>query len=132
MALTPFGQKLRQMRDERGITQKQMARDLGVSAAYLSALEHGKRGIPRWIFVQEIIRVLNVIWDDADELQTLAYRSHPRVTVDTSELSPVATELANTLHETIGVLPDEAMNDLIIRLRAHAANASAKPKPDQS
>jgi transcriptional regulator with XRE-family HTH domain len=41
--MTPFGQAIREMRDERSITQRQMANDLGVSPAYLSALEHGHR-----------------------------------------------------------------------------------------
>jgi transcriptional regulator with XRE-family HTH domain len=42
--MTPFGAKLRDLRLLGGITQKRMAADLGVSAAYLSALEHGNRG----------------------------------------------------------------------------------------
>lgn len=128
MALTPFGKKLRELRDARAMTQKEMARKLGISAAYLSALENGKRGVPRWIFVQEVIRVLNVIWDEADELQTLAIRSDPRIIIDTSDLSPVATELANVLNENIANLSDEAMQDLISRLRATAIQASGSLK----
>ena len=45
--MTPFGQRLRELRRQRGIAQKDMAAALGVSAAYLSALEHGHRGQPR-------------------------------------------------------------------------------------
>lgn len=126
MALTPFAKKLRELRQKRGMTQKDMAKALGVSAAYLSALENGKRGVPRWIFVQEIIRVLNVIWDDADELQELAFLSNPRVTIDTSDLSVKATELANVLNETIGSLPDEKMEDLISQLEAGAGKPQEK------
>lgn len=118
MALTPFGEKLRELRTRNDMSQKDMAAALGVSAAYLSALEHGKRGVPRWIFVQEIIRVLNVIWDEADELQRLALQSDPRVTIDTSDLTPVATELANTLNQSIGSLSDEDMINLIIAINA--------------
>lgn len=128
MALTPFGKKLRELRDARAMTQKEMARKLGVSAAYLSALENGKRGVPRWIFVQEVIRVLNVIWDEADELQMLAIRSDPRIVIDTSDLSPVATELANALNENIANLSDEAMQDLIGQLRAVSMQAASDLK----
>lgn len=95
--MTPFGQKLRELRRERGISQKDMAEALGVSAAYLSALEHGHRGQPSWPFVQKVIGYFNIIWDDAEELENLAWASHPRVVVDTSGLSPKATELANLL-----------------------------------
>lgn len=44
--MTPFGEKLRALRDARGITQAELASALDVSPAYLSALEHGKRGAP--------------------------------------------------------------------------------------
>lgn len=102
--MTPFGEKIRALRSERGITQKQMARAIGVSSAYLSALEHGHRGQPSWELLQRIIGFFNIIWDDAEELQRLASVSHPRVTIDTSGLSPEATALANNLARTIAGL----------------------------
>ena len=53
--MTPFGERLRTLREERGILLKDMAADLGVSATYLSALEHGRRSKPNWSFVQRVI-----------------------------------------------------------------------------
>lgn len=94
-ALTPFGRRIRELRRERGITQKDMAAAIGVSTAYLSALELGQRGLPAWYLVQRIIAFLNVIWDEASELERLAQLSHPRVKLDTEGLGPEATELAN-------------------------------------
>ncbi len=126
--MTPFGERLRELRAERNMTQKELAKKIGVSAAYLSALEHGKRGTPRWILVQQIIASLNIIWDDADELQGLALRSAPRVTIDTTDLSPRATELANLLASGIEVLSDENIEDLRIRLDAAIRNSAAIPK----
>ena len=123
--MTPFGERLRELRAERGMTQKQMAAAIGVSAAYLSALEHGKRGTPRWILVQQILACLNVIWDEADELQRLALRSAPRVTIDTSGLSPRATELANLLASGIDILPERELEEL--RLRLEASIRMARP-----
>ena len=82
--MTPFGIRLRQLRSERGIALKDMAEALGVSAAYLSALEHGRRGRPTHAMVVAICAQLNIIWDEADELARLARLSHPRVTVDTA------------------------------------------------
>ncbi len=99
--MTPFGEALRRLRAERGVTLKEMAAALGVSAAYLSALEHGRRGRPSWRLVQRVITYFNIIWDDAEELAELARLSHPRITIDTSGLSPQATKLANLLSERI-------------------------------
>jgi len=116
--MTPFGERLRELRAERGMTQRQMAEAIGVSPAYLSALEHGKRGTPRWILGQGIIACLNIIWDEADELQRLAMHSAPKVTIDTTALSPKATELANLLASGIDVLGEEALEDMRLRLDA--------------
>ncbi len=107
--MTPFGQKMRELRAERGLQLKDMAAGLGVSPAYLSALEHGKRGRPNRRFVHRICQFLGVIWDDAEELQRLADLSHPRVVVDTSGLSSQATEFANRLAEKIAELPEDAI-----------------------
>jgi transcriptional regulator with XRE-family HTH domain len=106
--MTPLGLKLRQMRDERGVTLKDMAKALRVSSAYLSALEHGRRGKPTFTLLQKIIAYFNVIWDDAEELQRLAEMSDPKITIDTAGMSPEATELANRLARDIGKLePDD-------------------------
>ena len=99
--MTPFGIRLRALREERGITAKEMAAGLGVSPAYLSALEHGKRGRPNKRFVHRVCQYLGIIWDDAEALQEIAGLSHPRVVVDTGGLAPEATELANRLARQI-------------------------------
>ena len=92
-----------------------------MSSAYLSALEHGKRGKPTWSLLQRIIHYFNVIWDEAEELQRLAELSDPKVTIDTGGLSPEATELANRLARDISRLSPEDFGvlkaELIKRVR---------------
>ena len=114
--MTPFGSRIRELRRVRGATQKEMAAALGVSAAYLSALEHGYRGAPTWAMVQKIIGYFNVIWDEAEELQRLAELSDPRVVIDTSGLSPKATRLANLLAARVRELDEARIDGLIERL----------------
>lgn len=111
--MTPFGARIRDLRLERKLSQKDMATALGVSAAYLSALEHGRRGTPNWAFVQKVIGYFNVIWDDAEELARLAAISDPRVEIDTSGLSPDATRLANLLAEHIRSLDRSQIAEMI-------------------
>lgn len=114
--MTPFGLKLRELRRAKGVSQKEMAGALGISAAYLSALEHGRRGTPTWVMVQKMIGYFNIIWDDAEELQRLAETSHPRVVIDTSGLSPRATELANRLSKDISQLAEKDIEGLLSQL----------------
>lgn len=116
--MTPFGARIRSLRQARGISLKQMAADLGVSAAYLSALEHGHRGRPSWLLLQRICGYLNIIWDDAEELAELAKMSHPRVTIDTAGLSPKATLLANELGRRIDKLDDPKLEQILKLLRS--------------
>lgn len=108
---------MRELRRERGLNQKDMASALGISAAYLSALEHGRRGAPTWALTQKIIGYFNIIWDDAEELQLLAETSHPRIVIDTSGLSPAATELANLLAVKISGMDEVRIRKLIAEIK---------------
>ena len=126
--MTPFGERIRALRRERGATQGEMAKALGVSNAYLSALEHGRRGRPTWQLLQRIIGYLNVIWDDAEELERLAELSHPKVTVETAGLTPGATALANRLAQTVAILSPEDIAALLDALEAAAERGEVRQR----
>jgi len=116
--MTPFGEAVRRLRLRKGVSQKEMAAALNLSPAYLSALEHGKRGLPTFDLLQRIAGYFNIIWDDAEDLARLAESSHPRVRIDTSGLSPAATELANLLAESIERLDEDQLRRLSASIRA--------------
>ena len=128
--MTPFGARLRAIRDERGIALKDMAAGLQVSPAYLSAIEHGHRGKPSRRLVHRICQYLGIIWDEAEALQELADLSHPRVVVDTSGLSPRATELANRLAAQIGTL-SQADLDGFLEALARCRGRDAQDDPSK-
>jgi len=113
--MTPFGLRLRGLREQRGVTLSELAAAVHVSPAYLSALEHGKRGRPSAGLVHQVNEFFGLIWDEAEEMVRLARISHPRVVVDTSGLSPRATELANLLARRIRDLPEDRV-DALLRL----------------
>jgi transcriptional regulator with XRE-family HTH domain len=123
--LTPFGAAVRKIRKERGITQKAMAKALGVSPAYLSALESGKRGKPGFDFLQRVAGYLHIIWDEADDLFRVAAISHPRVVVDTSGLPPEYTAFANRLSAEIRQLGPGTIRDMT-ELLTRTANSREK------
>jgi transcriptional regulator with XRE-family HTH domain len=107
--MTPFGARLRALRASRGVTLKHLAEALQVSAAYLSALEHGMRGSPSAGLVHQVNEYFGLIWDEADELSQLARLSNPRVTVNTAGLTPEQTALANRLAQVIHRLSPETV-----------------------
>jgi transcriptional regulator with XRE-family HTH domain len=127
--MTPFGAKVRALREAKGIALKRMAEDLHVSAAYLSALEHGHRGRPAPGLVMQVCGYLGCIWDEAEELKRLAELSHPKVTLDTAGLSPAATELANRLAVAIRVLPGEVIDRLLAQLKQAGTPAGPPVAP---
>lgn len=124
--MTPLGKRLRELRSQKGATLKHMADEVGVSSAYLSALEHGHRGTPGWLMLQRIIAYFNLIWDDAEDLVALARSSDPRVTVDTSGLDPEATTLANLLATNIADLQPQSLERLIEALKAELRETAIK------
>ena len=111
--MTPFGERVRQLRQERGLLLKDMAAHLGVSSAYLSALERGERGKPTWSLIQGTLHYFHIIWDEADELARLADMSDPRVKVDTAGTSPGATLVANRLAREIASLTETEIEALL-------------------
>ncbi len=57
--LTEFGKELRKIRIDNNEILKDMAVSLGITSSYLSAIEHGKREIPRNL-INEISKVYNL------------------------------------------------------------------------
>ena len=60
--MTPFGVRMRELRRQHNRTQQQQATFLGVSKAYISALEIGSRGRPSGPLVDQICAWLGLIW----------------------------------------------------------------------
>jgi transcriptional regulator with XRE-family HTH domain len=124
--MTPFGARLRALRADRGVTLKQLAEQLQVSTAYLSALEHGRRGAPSAGLVHQVNEYFGLIWDEADDLSRLARLSNPRVTVNTAGLTPEQTALAKRVAQVIHRLPPETVAALHAVLDTTATQA--KPR----
>lgn len=124
--MTPLGEKLRALRAERGMLLKDMAASLEVSPAYLSALEHGRRGVASAGLIHQICHLFGLIWDDADELNALARQSRPRLRLNSAGLTAAQTALANRLAKEFRNLDDDtiqAIQDVLDK---------AKPTPSAS
>lgn len=67
-----FGQRIRQLRQARGLTQRDLAKKAGISYAYVSKLETGSMSPPRHRVIQSLARVLGASDKETDELFGLA------------------------------------------------------------
>ena len=75
--MTPFSYKLRSLRESRGALQKSLAQEIGVSAAYLSALEKGRRTPPHnREFFKKLQHCLELSSTELDELMSSAKATH--------------------------------------------------------
>ena len=117
--MTPFGLKMRSLRAKGGLTLQDQGDFLGVSSAYISALEHGKRGRPSPALVDQICVWLELIWDEAELLKYLAQMSHPAPTVKTASLPPEATFLANLLAQNIDRLSAQQCRQIFEDLQGY-------------
>lgn len=114
--MTPFGDRIRRLREQKGTNLKQMAADLQISSAYLSALEHGRKGLPSPMLLRQICTYFGLIWDDAEELERLAALSDPRVVVDTAGLTPRHTLAANLLARRLPAMTEAELDRLLAAL----------------
>jgi len=67
-----FGQRLRELRKAKGITQRELAQKTGISFAYVSKLETGVMPPPRQKIILALAKVLGANNADTDELFGLA------------------------------------------------------------
>lgn len=107
-----FGSKIRSLREHHGISQRELARSLGVSPAYLSQLESGKKGRPNDRLIHAICHQFGLIWDDADDLFAMADSSHRFVKIDTSDMDERRTALARQLAVRLKSLSGEQLDQL--------------------
>jgi transcriptional regulator with XRE-family HTH domain len=123
--MTPFGARVRSLRAASGVRLVDLASGLKVSPAYLSALEHGRRGAPSPGLVHQVCEFFGLIWDDAEELARLARISHPKVRIDTGGLTAEQTALANRLAQALHRMPPES----VAAMHALLDGTSFPPKP---
>ena len=116
--MTPFGLKVRELRKTKKVSLKEMSADLGFSSAYLSALEHGYRGQPSAGLISQICGYFELMWDDAEALNSVAQYSHPRVIVNTAGMSANSTLLANVLAQKIKTLDEETIEWVLAEIES--------------
>ena len=112
--MTPFGIKLKHIREQKNKSLKDLSKALKVSIAYVSMLENGKRGRPADGLIELICSYFNLSWEEADELKFLAKHSDINTKMNSEKLSLNATMLTNVLKNNIKWLTEEQLKKLTI------------------
>ena len=94
--ITEFGKFLRSLRQSHAELLKDMAETLGVSAAFLSAVEAGKKSIPPTL-VQQVIEAYRLPAQQIRDLHLAADASQRSATIDLDGASPEARGVAVAL-----------------------------------
>ena len=89
-----FGTYIRSLRLYRGFGLRELARQLGISAPYLSDLEKDKRGAPRVDFVRDIVKILDA---DSEIIYDLAGKSRNTIASDIEDLLNAKPEIVSLL-----------------------------------
>ncbi|MBD8889885.1 helix-turn-helix transcriptional regulator, partial [Bacillus velezensis] len=66
-----FGKQLRTLREKRHLTVNQLATYSGVSAAGISRIENGKRGVPKPATIKKLADALKIPYEEL--MQTAGY-----------------------------------------------------------
>jgi len=122
---TLLGQKIRRLRQDRGLTQQQMAGELGISASYLNLIEHDERPVTVSLLLKLGDKFgvdLNALTDDA-ERQLAAALSEVFADAGLREGGVDSDEIARL----VGAAPRaaRAIADLYRALRAARDDAQA-------
>lgn len=64
-----LGKAIRQLREERGMTQEALAQDAGITVGHMSMIERGHSN-PTWATVKAIAAALDVVMVDLAKLST--------------------------------------------------------------
>lgn len=78
--LTAFGKELRKLRIDNSELMKDMAKNLNVTVSYLSAVENGKRNVPR-SWVDTIAEIYSLSPEQYEALQEAFYESQQSIEI---------------------------------------------------
>jgi len=109
--MTPFGMFLRTVRLERGLLLKDMADQLDVTSAYLSALEHGKKGAPGSTFLQRIDQAFELDPKRRAELRDAVRDSATTVSIPT-KVTPRVFQTAHAFARKLPSLSEKQLQQI--------------------
>ena len=113
---TTFGKELRKIRIDKDETIHAMAKKLGISISYLSAIEAGSRKIPSDM-VDKIIEKYHLNKERSDILRQAEAESSIEIEIDLSTVTAEQRKLVFALSRKLNDMSDEECLDIINKLK---------------
>ena len=114
--LNEFGKALRKIRIEHQELLKDMADKLGVSSAYLSAVETGKRRIPQG-WVNNIVELYSLDSHQGSLLQDAMDRAVPDITIPLDGASMAKRDAVLSFARALDGLSDEELSKIMSTMK---------------
>lgn len=109
--LTEFGKEIRKLRIDLGVTLYEMAQATGVSSAFLSAMENGKKSVPDE-YIDALASQFESIRNDKDRFLYLADKTKKEVRINLAESNYRSNELALTFARSFSELSDDQVEKI--------------------
>ena len=110
--LTSFGKFSRKLRIDQGELLKEMADKLGVTSAYLSAVEVGKRNVPEeWI--DKITSIYGLAANEVVLLRSAYDQAVTQLKIDMTDHAPRQREAAMVFAREFKEMDEEAINEFL-------------------
>jgi transcriptional regulator with XRE-family HTH domain len=109
--LTAFGREVRRLRFEREETLREMAKALGVSAAFISAVETGVKSIPEGL-IPRLVRHFKLDAAGRKRLEESVLASQKLLTIDLDEAGEAERTLAAEFARRFPTLSEEKKKQL--------------------
>jgi len=104
-----FGSRLRELREEKDVSMRSLARHMGWSSAYMADIEHSRRKPPSPEKINNMASFLEV---DAKELLELAESEARKVEIRLDRDRPHRTKIAVALARSWEELSDEDLEEV--------------------
>ena len=121
--LTEFGKFCRKLRIDHNETQQDIANYLGVTTAYLSTVEHGKRNISEKI-VDKLISRYNLSGAKLNQFKSTITNSVSSIKIHLHKVNSLDRELIIKIYYNLNELNDKDKKELIEVIDNQLANKS--------
>ncbi len=113
---TIFGKELRKLRIDKDETIHVMAKKLGISISYLSAIEAGSRNIPKGM-VNKIIEKYHLNKERSEIMRQAEVESSKEIDIDLSTVTVEQRKLVFALSRKLNDISDEDCLNILNKLK---------------